>query len=57
VPKLLFRTEAGNGGTTANFDVTPDGNRFLVITAAQASDSGSAPKITVVVNWTAGLAK
>ena len=58
VPKLLFRTEAGQtGGTAANFDVTPDGNRFLVITAAQAPDSGSAPKITVVVNWTKGLAK
>jgi serine/threonine-protein kinase len=54
-PKLLFHTEAGNnGGTAASFDVTPDGNRFLVITVAQAP---LAPKITVVVNWTAGLAK
>jgi Tol biopolymer transport system component/predicted Ser/Thr protein kinase len=57
VPKPLFRTEGGNVGAVATFDVTPDGNRFLVITAAQAPDSGSAPKITVVVNWTAGLAK
>jgi hypothetical protein len=35
----------------AYYDVTPDGQRFLI--NAQPADAG--PPITVVLNWTAGL--
>ena len=36
------------------YDVTPDGQRFLVI---EATEQGEASLITVVVNWTAELEK
>jgi len=36
------------------YDVTADGKRFLVTTTAAGA---SAPPLTVVVNWTAGLKK
>lgn len=36
------------------YDVSPDGQRFLVATSIEES---SATPITVVVNWTAGLGK
>jgi Tol biopolymer transport system component len=41
---------------TFRYDVTPDGQRFLVNTAAQA-EPASSPGITVILNWTAGLKK
>ena len=38
------------------YDVTADGNRFLINTRAQLEEATSTP-ITVVLNWTAGLKK
>ncbi len=49
----LANTIAGNVGLLTPYDVTPDGKRFIVITASQ---SKSLP-ITVVTNWTAELKK
>jgi Tol biopolymer transport system component len=45
------RGQSGNG---FQYDVTADGKRFLVDTITA---SASAPPLTVVVNWTAGLKK
>jgi len=59
-PKTLFQSRLF-GGRTGNalllghrYSVSPDGQRFLMIIAAQ--EQTRAP-ITVVVNWTAGLKK
>ena len=56
IPQALFQTNmtavrrvAVNG---RYWDVSPDGNRFLVV--VQPQESSSAP-ITVVLNWTARL--
>jgi Tol biopolymer transport system component len=39
------------------YDVTADGQRFLVETTASASSSSAAPPLTVETNWQAGLKK
>jgi hypothetical protein len=44
----------GNG-LFEEYDVTPDGKRFLLDTVA--GGSGSAPLLNVVVNWDAGMKK
>ena len=52
---FLFETRADVGGglgTNANYDVTADGQRFII--ASRSSDADN-PPITVVVNWTAAL--
>jgi len=51
--KPLFQTSAVLGSRRA-YDVSADGQRFLINTAPE--QAASAP-ITVVVNWTAGLGK
>ena len=56
VPKVLFKApifEGGlSGGSAENWDVSPDGQRFLLNTIG----GGSAP-LTVELNWQAGLKK
>lgn len=49
-PKVLFKVPSG---ILPNWDVTPDGKRFLVMVVQQ---SAQAP-FTVVLNWQAGLKK
>lgn len=39
--------------TTFQYDVTKDGNRFLVNTVAGGSGAAPSPTLTVVVNWNA----
>ena len=51
VPKALFETRTA---PTALFDVTRDGKRFLMLTAAEQQPGAL---MTVVVNWHAGLKK
>jgi hypothetical protein len=56
-PVELFQTRmAGVGSPTSGlsqqYDVTPDGQRFLVNTAVEQA---TLAPVTVVVNWTAGL--
>jgi len=51
-PELLFRLQDGGrlaGGRTRGYDVTPDGERFLLVTPVERP--GTAP-ITVITNWT-----
>jgi hypothetical protein len=57
-----FTAEAADPLSFYPYDVTPDGNRFLVISPvnAGAAPLASAPDstpITVVVNWSAALKK
>jgi serine/threonine protein kinase/Tol biopolymer transport system component len=58
-PEPLFDSHI-TGSTNAvfqyDYDVTADGKRFLVSTTGSAA-SASAPPLTVVVNWSAGLRK
>ena len=53
VPKALFRApvQGGTGGATATawrWDISPDGQRFLVNTAL---DNNATSPITVLLNW------
>jgi hypothetical protein len=57
VPKELFQTQvlrAGGFTLVFQYDVEPEGNRFLVLNSAGSGGANSSP-ITVVLNWTAGL--
>ena len=48
------------GDLTFEYDVTADGKRFLINTIAGSGggpDAASAPPLTVVTNWAAGLKK
>ena len=61
VPEPLFtpmmvNIAATSGSNGFNWDVTADGKRFLVITAAAQHDT-SPSSITVVLNWTALMKK
>ncbi|WKW11391.1 protein kinase [Pseudogemmatithrix spongiicola] len=56
-PTLLFRLPDGgrlNGGRTRGYDVTPDGQRFLLIRPIDRP--GAAPNV-VITNWTDELRK
>ena len=55
-PKPLFKTRMleSEGGIYHEYDVSPDGQRFLIGTLT--GDSNTAPP-TVILNWTAGLKK
>jgi Tol biopolymer transport system component len=53
VPKSLFRTQIKAADVGYQYDVSADGQRFLINTIVP--EEGSA--ITVVQNWTAGLKK
>jgi hypothetical protein len=48
-PRLLFSGPYRGGGASANYDVTPDGQRFLMVKdSAQAT---TVTQINVVLNW------
>jgi eukaryotic-like serine/threonine-protein kinase len=54
-PKPLFRATAPKTmGAFALYDVTPDGQRFLVV---EPVVHGSSAPVNLVLNWTAGLTK
>jgi hypothetical protein len=61
VPKVLFTTRlsggflgspGASGGARQRFAVSPDGQRFLILSAVAGTDPNP---ITVVLNWAAGL--
>jgi hypothetical protein len=59
IPHALFDPHVFGGGITNfvfRYDVTPDGQRFLVNSSLESETSASDP-ITVVLNWAAGLPK
>jgi Tol biopolymer transport system component len=49
VPQLLFRAAPESVGTRRTWDVTQDGQRFLI----NSNPEAVAPPVSVVVNWTA----
>ena len=57
IPHALFDSRMWNPVSPAVFryDVTPDGQRFLVNTTKQGEAAAAPEAITVVLNWAAGL--
>lgn len=54
-PKALFKTKMlGLFGSTHEFDISPDGQRFMIGTLL---GEPTAPPPTVILNWTAALTK
>ncbi len=54
-PKALFKTRTlANVGSVHEFDISPDGQRFLIGTLI---GEPTAPPPTVILNWTAALKK
>ena len=57
-PEVLFEENYHFGGLGRNYDIAPDGRRFLMIKAGGGSDgTGAAPSIIVVENWLDELAR
>jgi len=55
-PRELFQSHvAGAPGVAPAYDVTADGQRFLIATAVNETEGP--PPMTVVVNWTAAIKK
>jgi Tol biopolymer transport system component len=52
-PRTLFQTHVSPSPNVPQYDVTADGERFLVVEPAR---SGGEP-VTFVLNWTSGLAR
>ena len=53
-PALLFEAAhlRSTSGVARAFDISPDGQRFLMITQGSVGDSTSTePQINVVLNW------
>jgi hypothetical protein len=58
-PHELFKARVRAGGRqpyNSKYSVSPDGQRFLIITRPQTDDV-TPPGITVVLNWLAGVKK
>jgi hypothetical protein len=53
-PRLLFRTRMNTTAVTRGFDVTPDGETFLVV-VQEEREIRDVTEIHVVVNWVAEL--
>ena len=51
-PTTLFDTRYYSGGAGRSYDLSPDGQRFLMIKAAGTEQ---APTMVVVLNWLAKL--
>src|SRR5262249_44261874 len=51
-PKALFQTQIRRSDFGTQYDVSPDGSRFLINTLV---DDGMMEALTVVQNWTVGL--
>ncbi len=49
-PVVLFRGRYGTSETGVNYDISPDGQRFLMIKEAD-EDEGQPGQINVVLNW------
>ena len=58
-PEVVFEEVYFKGGTRSGsrrYDISPDGQRFLMITrGGQTSGDATQPQITVVLNWTQEL--
>ena len=54
-PSLLFEDayvrDGSVGSISANYDVSVDGQSFIMVEIVEATESGSQPAINVVLNW------
>ena len=54
-PRQLFdgpyALDAGGGGNLQNYDVGPDGDRFLMVKPFGDENGGASPHINIVLNW------
>lgn len=51
-PKLLFTGKYDRGGGLRNFDITPDGRRFIMIKETGPTlDPSARDQLTIVLNW------
>jgi serine/threonine-protein kinase len=51
-PRVLFEGRYNPApGTTPNYDVSPDGQRFLMVKPSKASEAAAPTQINVVLNW------
>jgi Tol biopolymer transport system component len=60
IPKELFPAPISGGGGAVNntrYDVTADGQRFLINAIGAEANAGTSSPIIVVLNWQAGLKK
>ena len=58
VPKALFAAPIWGGGATTNvtrYDVTADGQKFLITVLPPETTVAPPVPMTVVLNWTTGL--
>jgi Tol biopolymer transport system component len=58
-PRELFKARIRSRGRDAyafNYDVSPDGKRFLIVSRPASAD-GASPPMSVVTNWLAGVKK
>ena len=53
----LFAVRGSPIGSQYTYDVSPDGQRFLVTTEQDPRSDAPSPPITIVVNWLEGLRK
>ncbi len=49
-PVVLFTGRYTSPGTVGNYDVSPDGQRFLMIKEA-GQEEGQSGQINVILNW------
>ena len=57
-PEVLFEGNYFSGGSGRNYDIAPNGERFLMITQSGTTDDASTPtRIVVVENWLDELAQ
>ena len=50
-PSIVVEGDYYFGGNFRNYDIDPDGSRFLMIKSAPASDRAADPRIVAVLNW------
>ncbi len=50
-PAVLFTGRYNMGGTVVDYDISPDGQRFLMMKEAEGEGSGQQGQINVVLNW------
>ena len=46
-----YAADAGGGGNLQNYDVSPDGERFLMVKPVTATGGVATAQINVVLNW------
>jgi eukaryotic-like serine/threonine-protein kinase len=49
-PRMLFKGQYEGGGPGANYDISPDGQRFLMIKPSESAETAPT-QINVVLNW------